>query len=705
MSQSGTLPCTQSHGQFLRACLSKTGIPASGPGHISFVEVPRDHARSSLTAHLMRRSRGSIQGPPTTGTHPQASLQLYRQRLEEGLTVSTYIFVRVLKSCASLADLNHGKQVHAEIISKGFELDLFVGTALVDMYLKCGCMEDARLMFERLSNRDAVSWNAMIAGYVQQDQGEMAWNLYLQMREDGVNPHDRTLISLLKACGCLAGSEKPTFVNGMLVKTESLQKGHSIYAEILKRGYESDVFVATTLVDMYVKCGSVVDACRVFHALPFRDSVSWNAIIGGHVQLEQGEKALWLYEQMLLEAVSPHLGVLSNILKACGSLAKTEEGSVVNYRCVKLNSLYRSKIIHAAAVRKGYDLEISLATTLVVTYAKCGSLDDARKVFDAMLTRDVTLWNAMILAYSLQDEGELGLQLYADMEEQGVRPDPATFLSVLKACSLTGSLKMCHHIQRDIGQALMHLNEKLMSSLIDTFGKCGSMLDAQHVFDGLPRHDVVSWTALIAGYARNGQIALSISLFLTMQEESVRPVEATYLCILNACNHAGMVNKGLEFFQSMCRDGTITPRAPHYSSVIDLLSRAGLFNEVNDLLLAMPVLPDLSVWISVMSACRTHYNLELGIRAFNCAVSLAPKHCAPYMLMSNMFAQACMWEHAKDIEIMRITAGAWKTPCYSFTEWHGRRDTFTVDDAQHPEIQHIYGFLDQLNAHMSSKNA
>ncbi|CAK9882736.1 unnamed protein product [Sphagnum jensenii] len=290
------------------------------------------------------------------------------------------------------------------------------------MYSKCGSIEDACKVFNNMPSRDVVTWNAMISGHVKCGQGQKALELFHQMQQKGVQPTPVTLMGVLNACASMF----------------ALQEGRRTHEQIIESGWESDVFVGSSLVDMYAKCGSIEDAKRVFNKLPSRDVVSWNVMILGHVKCGQGQKALELFQQMQQEGVQSDPVTLVGVLNACASVVALEEG----------------RRAHDWVIKSGWDSIVFVGNSLIDMYAKCGSLEDALKVFNKMPSRDVVTWNAMIGGYAIHGHGKEALKQFEQMREEGVQPDDTTFGCLLSACSHSEFMAMWRMGERVAKQVL-----------------------------------------------------------------------------------------------------------------------------------------------------------------------------------------------------------------------------------------------------------
>ncbi|KAJ7528371.1 hypothetical protein O6H91_15G000800 [Diphasiastrum complanatum] len=592
------------------------------------------------------------------------ALALYEQMKQEGVQPDDVTFVLLLKACASLGALEQGKRLHSEIIKRGFQSDVVVGSTLVNMYAKCGCTEDARELFDNMSERDVVSWTAMIAGYAQNGLGKEALALYEQMKQEGMQPNSLTLVLLLKACASLA----------------ALEQGKQLHSEIIKRGFQSDVVVGSTLVNMYAKCGCTEDARELFDNMSERDVISWNAMIAGYAQNGLGKEALALYEQMKQEGVQPDNVTLVLLLKVCASIAALEQGKQLHYEIIK----------------RGFQSDVVVGSTLVNMYAKCGCTEDARELFDNMSERDVVSWTAMIAGHAQNGLGKEALALYEQMKQEGVQPDNVTLVLLLNACASLAALEQGKQLHSVIMKRDFQSDVVVGSTLVDMYAKCGCTEGARELFDNMSERDVVSWNAMIAGYAQNGLGKEALALFEQMQREGTKPNEVTYISVLSACAHSGLVDQGRYFFDSMCKNQGVTPTKEHYACMVDLLGRAGCLADAELFINKMPIQPDIVVWMTLLGAARNHGHAEIGRRAFDRVVQLDPKNAAPYVLLSNIYAAAGKKDELAKIRNQMKEAGVKKMPGCSWIEVDNQLHAFVVGDATHPQSKEIHAELDRL---------
>jgi pentatricopeptide repeat protein len=458
----------------------------------------------------------------------------------------------------------------------------------------------------------------MIMGYVKCGQGQKTLELYRQMELEGVQPDAVTFMGLLNACASL----------------QALEEGRRIHVQIVQTGFESHVYVASSLVNMYAKCGSLENAWTVFNRMPARDVVAWSAMIIGHVKCGQGQKALELFQQMQHAGLQPDSVTFVGMLNACASEMALEVG----------------RNIHEQIVQSGYESDVCVGSSLVDMYAKCGNIEDAWKVFNRMSTHTVVSWNAMILGHVKCGQGQKALDLFQRMKQEEVQPDPVTFVGVLNACAIIGAIEEGRCIHAHTIQSGCDSDAYVATSLIDMYAKCGSLEDAQKVFNKMPAHNIASWNAMLGGYAMHGHAEKALGQFEQMCEAGVEINSVTFLCLLAACSHAGTVDEGIHYLESMGSVYDISVAVENYAHVVDLLGHAGCLHDTEDLINTMSCEPNVVVWKALFAACRLHGNVEMGERIGKLVIALDPGSVIGYVLLSNIYATAGKWDLRANIQ-------------------------------------------------------
>ncbi|CAM6069252.1 unnamed protein product [Sphagnum tenellum] len=657
--------------------------------------------------------------------------KIWRQFFSDPSHPDNFTFVPVLNACASLRALEAGRKVHEEIIQSGCKADVFVWSSLVDMYSKCGSMEDACKVFNNMPSRNAVTWNAMILGhpakcgsmdnacrvfnrmllrdvvswnvmifgYMKCGQGQKALELFHQMQQAGVEPATLTFVGVLNACSSIVG----------------LEEGRCVHDQVIASGCKSDVFVGSSLVDMYAKCGSLEDAQRVFSKMPTQDAVTWTAMILGHVKCGQGQDALELFRQMQQEDVVTWTTMILGYVK-CGQGSKAlelfqqmhQEGvqsdpvtfvGVLN-ACASMVALEEGRHVHEQIIQSGYESVAFVGNSLIDMYAKCESIEDAKRVFNKLPSHDVVSWNVMIFGHVKYRQGQKALELFRQMQEEGVQPAPMTLVGVLNACASVVALEEGRHAHDWGIKSGWDSNVFVGNSLIDMYAKCGSLEDALKVFNKMPSRDVVTWNAMIGGYAIHGHGKEALQQFEQMHEEVVQPDDITFVCLLSACSHSGLVDEGLRCYSSMSTVYMISVNLEHYTCMVNLLGRAGRLHEAENMLKAMPCKPNAGVWRALLGACRIHGNVEMGERVAKQVLELEPKNAAGYVLLSNLYTATGNRDLSGNVEWQRKERSVKKHPGRTWIEVDNEVHTFVVDDQHHPQMIEIHAELKRLSGLM-----
>eukprot|EP01018_Ginkgo_biloba_P027869 Gb_30918 [translate_table: standard] len=628
--------------------------------------------------------------------HCIRALELFCQMQGTETGPDHFTFTSVLRACASLTDLRQGKQIHAYAIKARFDIHICVGNALISMYAKCGSILNACKVFDKMPQRDVVSWNAMATGYARQEQSEECLKLFCQMKWAGVKANQFTFSSILRTYSSEASS---------------LVYGKQVHAHIIKTGFEPDVVVGNALVTMYSKCGSLEDAHHMFDEIPKRDVVSWTAMITGYAQNGYCKEAFQLFDQMPEQnavswnamiagyAQNRHgwmaLKLFSQMLEAGINVTEFTFTSVVN-ACASLASLEHGKWIHGYVAKTGFESSLCIGSALADMYVKCQSMAYARRVFNNMPERNVVCWTGMITGYAQNGQGEETLRFFCKMQQASIKPNQFTFASVLGACGSLAAMKEGKQVHAHIIKTGLNGDVGVSNALVTMYAKCGSIEDALEMFVKMLERDVVSWNAMITGYAQHGCGKKALQLFKIMLQTGMKPNGITFIGVLSACSHVGLVNEGHNYFYSMIHDYGIVPIVDHYACMVDLLGRAGQLNEAKNLINQMPFEPSALVWRTLLGACRTHGNMELGKHAAEHILELEPEDPAMYVLLSNIYAAAGRWDDVEKVRKMMIDRGVKKEPGCSWIEINNRVHTFLVSDRSHSQTQQIYAKLEEL---------
>ncbi|CAA6665130.1 unnamed protein product [Spirodela intermedia] len=506
------------------------------------------------------------------------SLELFKKMMASGASPDRFVLSSVLSACSSSGFLEGGKQVHGFVFRAGAELDDSVSNVLIDLYSKCSRSGTARKVFDQMTHKNIVSWTTMIAGYMQ-------------------NQLDLEAVAfVMTSCGSLM----------------ALRHGEQAHAYAAKSGLTDDEFVKNGLVDMYAKCGALADAKRAFDTIPWKNAVSFNAMIEGLAGAGELTAAAELFARMRRESLSPTL----------------------------LTFLQLSRQIHALTVKHGVSLELFSGSALISVYSKCSCADDARSIFEEMEER--TLWlerhDCLLRAERAGGGGPFALP---ELRLRGPPPEGFTFVSLLAAA---GNLARPVHGMQFHGQILkegLESDAHVANALIDTYAKCGEILDARKVFDGMPHRDVVCWNSMISKYAQHGHAEEALAVFREMVAAGWSPRTSPS----SACSPPG--------------DGALRLRGRP-------AGRAGRLREAREFIEQMPVEPAAVVWRTLLGACQLFGDVDLGRHAAKMSLSENPGDSGSYILLSNILASNDMWVDVEKLREGMDLDGVAKKPGYSW---------------------------------------
>lgn len=365
--------------------------------------------------------------------------------------------------------------------------------------------------------------------------------------------------------------------------------------------------------------------------------------------------------------------------------------------CAQISALGYGKILHCCALRRGLEFSLVMSTAFVDMYAKCGVLELAGFVFDRMKERNVISWTAMLVGLAQNGRAEEAIELFSRMRDQGITANSITLVSLIHACAHVGSLKKGRSIHAHLIRHGFMLDAIILTALVDMYAKCGKIDSAERVFDNRSvSKDVILWNAMITSYGVHGHGQQAISIYSQMKEEGLEPNATTFISLLSACSHSGMVEEGISLFHEMDRDHDMRPREKHYACLVDLLGRAGKLNEAEALIDRMPFEPGNSVLEALLSGCRTHKNIDLGIRTADRLLGLDARNPGIYVMLSNIYAEGRRWSEVDKVRSLMKKRGLSKTPGYSLIEVGNKVHAFFARDYSHPCMAQIDQMLGSI---------
>lgn len=603
---------------------------------------------------------------------PVEAFKLYREMCRYGTVPDHVTFPTLLSGCYESMMGKEIVQVHGHIIKLGFDSMLKVCNSLVDSYCKSHLLALGFQLLKEMPVRDSVTFNAMISGYSKDGMDELAIKLFKEMQHMGLRPSDFTFAALLCASTGLDDAGLAEQIHGLVVKANFI----------------CDVYVGNALLDFYSKHDCVDDVRKLFDEMPELDGVSYNVVITAYAWQGLLRESFGLFRDLQLTRFDRRQFPFATMLSLAANLPDVEMG----------------KQIHAQTVLTKADTDILVGNALVDMYAKCSSFREVNVIFANLSHRSSVPWTALISVYVQNECHEEALALFNEMRRTNVWGDQATFASTLKACASLSLISLGKQIHSSIIRSGFMSNVFSGSALLDMYAKSGSLKDAMLSFQEMPIRNVVSWNAMISAYAQNGDGEATIRLFNEMIHSGQQPDSVSFLCVLTACSHRGLVQEALWFFSSMTESYKIVPKKEHYASVVDVLCRKGKFDDAENLISNMPFEPDEIMWSSVLNSCRIHKNEDLAKKAadklFNMDVL---RDAAAYVNMSNIYAAAGQWNEVGKVKKAMRERGVKKVPAYSWVEIKHKFHVFTANDTTHPQFEEIKKKIDTLDIKMEKE--
>ncbi|KAJ7949882.1 Pentatricopeptide repeat-containing protein [Quillaja saponaria] len=479
------------------------------------------------------------------------------------------------------------------------------------------------------------------------------------MQRHGIRADSITYSELIKCC----------------LARGAVREGKLVHKHIFSNRYNSETFLTNSLLGMYVKFNLLKEAQKLFDEMPERNVVSWTTMISAYSNAKLNDRALKLLILMLREGVKPNMFTYSSVLRACDGLSNLRQ-------------------LHSSIMKYGLESDTFVRSALIDIYSKLGELQNALHVFHEMVTGDSVVWNSIIGAFAQHSDGDEALNIYKSMKREGFPTDQSTLTSVLRACTSLSLLELGLQIHVHV----LKFNQDLIlnNALLDMYCKCGSLEDANFIFSRMVEKDVISWSIMIAGLAQNGFSLEALNLFKSMKVFGPKPNYITILGVLFACSHAGLVNEGWYYFQSMKKLFGIDPGREHYGCIIDLLGRAGKLDDAVKLIHEMKCEPDAVTWRALLGACRVHRNLDLAIYSAKQILKLDPEDAGTYVLLSNIYANSQRWEDVAEVRKTMRGRGVRKEPGCSWIEVNKQIHAFILRDNSHPQIHEINRKLSQF---------
>ncbi|KAI9083112.1 hypothetical protein K1719_034845 [Acacia pycnantha] len=529
---------------------------------------------------------------------PREGLKLYNQMLESRTQEpNEFMYSAVLKACSLVGDAELGKLIHQDISRSKLQFDTALMNALLDMYAKCGILRDAQQVFNAILCKNSISWNTLILGYTKEGLMDEALELFNQMPEPDL-----------------------------------------IHCHTIKSGFESNIYNISALIDMYSNCKFLNEAVKIFdqHSMscPVTQGLAlWNSMLSGYVANEDYTKAL---------------NMIAHIHHSGGQF-DSYSFSIALKICIYFKNLRLTSQVHGLVITCGYELYYVVGSILIDLYAKQGNIDSALRLFERMSDKDIVAWSSLIAGCARLGLGALAFSLFTDMVKLDLEIDQFVISSVLKVSSSLSSLRSGQQIHAYCVKKGYESEGVTTTSLIDMYAKCGDIDDGLALFSCLSGIDTVCWTGIIVGCAQNGRAVEAIMLLQEMIESGFQPNEITFIGVLTACRHAGLVKEAWAIFNSIKTEHGLIPCPEHYHCMVDLFGRSGHFKEAAKLINDMPFEPDKTIWQSLLTACAMHKNQELAKIVAEHLLATTPEDSSTYVMVSNVYGTLGMWDSLSQV--------------------------------------------------------
>ncbi|KAJ0051610.1 hypothetical protein Pint_00570 [Pistacia integerrima] len=600
------------------------------------------------------------------------AFELFRELQFSFARAYSRTIVKLLQACGKVGALNEGKQIHGYVLKFAMDSNLLISNSLISMYSRNSKLGLARTVFYSMKDRDLSSWNSMISSYTALGCAKDAWDLFNQMDSSNVKPDIITWNCLL-SCNFLHGSHTETLtvlhrmqslgfrpnassVSSVLqavTELEYLKYGEEIHGYIIRNGLDYDVYVGTSLIDMYVKNDCLDSARKTFDNVKNRNVVAWNSLISGYSFKGLFDDAKMLLNQMKEEGIEPDLVTWNSLVTGYSIWGQNKEAlAVIN------------------------------------------------QIKDSGLDPNVVSWTSLISGSSQNENYRESFEFFIQMQREGIKPNSATISSLLRTCGGLGLLPKGKEIHCFSIKSYFIEDAYIVTALIDMYSKSGNLKSAEVVFRKSVNKILASWNCMIMGFAIYGHGKEAISLFDEMCGADIQPDDITFTALLSACKNSGLVDEGWKYFDCMSTDYSIMPTIEHYSCMVDLLGKAGYIDEAWDFIQTMPIKPDATIWGALLGSCRVHRNLEFAKIAAKKLFKLEPHNPANYVLLINLYAMSNRWEDVERVKDLMNDAGVKNGAVWSWVQIDQIVHVFSAEGKPHPEEGKIYFELYQLVSEM-----
>ncbi|WCJ39522.1 Pentatricopeptide repeat (PPR-like) superfamily protein [Euphorbia peplus] len=669
--------------------------------------------------------------------------QTYIQHYHPSNDLLTF-FDQFLQRCITI---QHCKQIHARIILTGSYPSAFLAARNVSVYARFGFLIDAHKIFDTVISEgisNLLLWNSILRANVSNGFYENALKLYVRMRKVGAFADGFTFPLVIRACAFIGYSN--------LCKM--------VHSHVFQMGFQSQLYVGNELMGMYAKLSQMENALHVFDRMSGRSLISWNTMVSGYAFNYDSDGAFRIFQRMQIEGFEPNLvtwtslvssyarsGYLEEtlelfcLMRSTGTEVTAEAVAVVLSVCPGLRAFDRGKVIHGYVIKGGFEDYSFVKTALLSVYGKNGDVNCANKLFAEMKNKTIASWNTLITShaeaglcdaaleiflelkrlhqcwklrsnvvtwsaiidgFASNGRGEESLELFRQMQNAKVLANAVTIATVLSVCAELAALHLGREIHGHVIRTLMDKTILVQNGLVNMYTKCGCFTQGRAVFEKMKTTDLISWNSMIMGYGMHGLGRNALETFDQMIILGFKPDGVTFVALLSACSHAGLVPEGRRLFHQVRTEYKIEPQMEHYACMIDLLGRAGLLQEASEIIKSMPIEPNVCVWSAFLNSCRMHNNTEIAeetASVFNLNLQEMTRNS---MLLSHIYAASGRWEDSAKVRTSARTKGLKKNPGQSWIKLKNNVYTFSANNVLEG-LEQVYRILDDLTIHMKTQ--
>ncbi|KAJ0701526.1 putative tetratricopeptide-like helical domain superfamily [Helianthus annuus] len=652
-------------------------------------------------------------------------------------------FDHLLRQCTTSTQ---SKQIHAQIIHFRGLSTVFLPSKLISIYTRFNLLTDAQKVFQSVPIEhlfNTIIWNSMLRANVTNGDCQEALRVYTQMRNFGTLADEFTFPLILRACAVM-GQRKSCAL---------------VHCHALLMGFQDNLYVANELLAAYGKLGQMGVARQVFDEMIVRSCISWNTMVSGFAFNYDCDGAVEMFKRMEVDGWEPNLVTwtsllsshsrcgyyletlrLYNVMRSKGSKSSAESLAVVVSACNDCNTFNKIKELHGYVVTVGFEDYLFVKNSLLCAYGRHGVLEAAEKLFTEIKNKSLVSWNALISLYAqvgLCDAAfstflnlknskkhlvpnviswsavingfasngrpDESLKLFRKMQLAKVNPNVITISTILSVCADLSAIVFGKEMHGYIIRNLMNADLLVVNGLINMYAKCGILKAAYITFKNIKHKDLCSWNTMIKGYGMHGFGKRALEIFKQMINDGNKPDGVTFISLLSACSHAGLVNDGSKLFEQMKPEFGIEPEIEHYACMVDLLGRAGLFKEASEVAKKMPLQPNVCVWGALLNSSRMHKSSDLDERLVSKILELSSE-TGNYMLMSNIYAQSGQWEESAKVRVSARERGLTKTRGQSWIELNKRVRVFTAGEFAESESKEVETLVKILSFQMKMEN-